>query len=121
MILEMVITEIGHGSTTSGRELDRVTRKMLTSMGIEPSSVFGGIYAIDRVPQSTRRYQIVNTDPAPGRHWFDVSPDGCVYNSLQKNGDLNDVEQDTWEKNCGQRAIAWILLRVLDSELAMSL
>jgi hypothetical protein len=98
-----------------------VTRKMIASMGIDPSSVFGGIYAIDRVPQSTRRYQIINTDPAPGRHWFAVSPDGCVYDSLQKNGDLNDVEQMAWEKNCGQRAIAWILLHVLDSELAMAL
>jgi hypothetical protein len=76
LILETVITQVGHASTTSGRELDRVMRKMLAIMGVDPSSVFGGIYAIDRVPQSTRRYQIVNTDPAPGRHWFAVSPDG---------------------------------------------
>jgi hypothetical protein len=121
LIIEMVIAEVGHASTTSGRELDRVMRKMLANMGIEPASVFGGVYAIDRVPQSTRRYQIVNTDPAPGRHWFAVSPDGRVYDSLQKNGDLDDVEQDAWEKNCGQRAIAWILLHIVDSEMAMAL
>jgi hypothetical protein len=121
MILEAVISEVGHSQTTSGRELDRVMRKMMISMGVDPASTFAGVYAIDKVPQSTRRYQIVNTDPVPGRHWFAVSPDGCVYDSLQKNGDLNDVEQDTWEKNCGQRAIAWILLHVLDSGLAMAL
>jgi hypothetical protein len=121
VILEAVIAEVGHSQTTSGRELDRVMRKMLISMGVDPTSAFAGVYAIDRVPQSTRRYQIINTDPAPGRHWFAVSPDGCVYDSLQKNGDLDDVEQDAWEKNCGQRAIAWILLHIIDSELAMAL
>jgi hypothetical protein len=121
MILEEVIREVGHSTTTSGRELDRVTRQILLRMEIEPSSVFGGVFAIDRVPQSNRRYQIVNTDPAPGRHWFAVSPDGSVYDSLQKNGDLNDVEQMAWEKNCGQRAIAWILLHLLDREMAMAL
>ena len=117
----MVVAEVGHASTTPGRELDRVTRKMLASMGIEPSSVFGGVYAIDRVPQSTKRYQIVNTDPAPGRHWFAMAPDGGVYDSLQRNGDLGDVEQDEFERNCGQRAIAWILLHIHDSKLAMAL
>jgi hypothetical protein len=116
-----VVAEVGHTSTTSGRELDRVARKMLTNMGVEPSSAFGGVYAIDRVPQSTRRYQIVNTDRAPGRHWFAISPDGRVYDSLEKNGDLEDVEQAVWEKNCGQRAIAWIILHIIDSELAMAL
>ena len=121
MILERVIAEVGHASTTSQVELDRVMRKMLINEGMEPSSVFGGVYAIDRVPQSTRKYQIINTDPAPGRHWFAVSPQGGVYDSLQKNGDLNDVEQMTWEKNCGQRAIAWILLHMIDSGLAMAL
>jgi hypothetical protein len=121
MILDQVIMEVGHSTTTSGRELDRVMRQMLIRMGFEPCSVFGGVYAIDRVPQSNRRYQIVNTDPAPGRHWFAVSPDGCVYDSLKKNGDLNDVEQNAWERNCGQRAIAWILLHVLDRDMAMAL
>jgi hypothetical protein len=121
MILEEVIREVGHSTTTSGRELDRVTRQMLMTMGFEPSSVFGGVYAIDRVPQSNRRYQIVNTHTSPGKHWFAVSPEGCVYDSLQKNGDLNDVEQMAWEKNCGQRAIAWILLHVLDRDMAMAL
>jgi hypothetical protein len=117
----MVIREVGHSSTTSGRELDRVMRTMLINAGVEPSSVFGGVYAIDRVPQSTRRYQIINTDVAPGRHWFAMAPGGCVYDSLQRNGDLNDIEQDIWEKNCGQRAIAWILLHLFDSDLAMAL
>jgi hypothetical protein len=120
LILEKVIEEIGHSSTTSGVELDRVMRRMLMSVGMEPSAVYGGVYAIDKVPRSTRKYQIVNTDPAPGRHWFAVSPDGGVYDSLQRNGDLNDVEQAEWEKNCGQRAIAWILLHIFDSELAMA-
>jgi hypothetical protein len=121
LILEMVIKETGHASTTGGAELDRVMRMMLTSMGLEPAAVFAGVYAIDRVPQSTRRYQIVNTDRAPGRHWFAMAPGGGVYDSLQRNGDLNDVEQASWETNCGQRAIAWILLHIHDSELAMAL
>ena len=121
MILDAVVAEVGHASTTSGRELDRVMRKMLISMGIDPVAAFAGVYAIDRVPQSTRRYQIINTDPAPGRHWFAMSPDGGVYDSLQPNGELNDVEQMVWEKNCGQRAIAWTLLHIVDSELAMAL
>jgi hypothetical protein len=120
-MLELVITEVGHASTTSARELDSAMRTMLINAGIEPSAVFGGVYAIDRVPQSTRRYQIINTDVAPGRHWFAMAPDGSVYDSLQKNGDLNDVEQSMWERNCGQRAIAWILLHIFDRELAMAL
>lgn len=96
-------------------------RKMLGDIGVEASTVFGGVYAIDRVPQSTRKYQIVNTDVVPGRHWFAVSPCGSVYDSLQPNGDLNDVEQSQWEKNCGQRAISWVLLHILNRELAMAL
>jgi hypothetical protein len=121
LILDLVIEEAGHASRTTGKELDRVTRRMLTRMGIDPAYIFAGVYAIDRVPQSTKRYQTINTDAAPGRHWFAMSPDGGVYDSLQRNGDLGDVEQDKFEKNCGQRAIAWILLHIHDSELAMAL
>lgn len=61
-----------------------------------------------------------NTEPrsSGGEHWFAVGPSGGVYDSLKPNGALCDTEQTDWEKNCGQRALAWCCLHAHDPKLA---
>ena len=60
---------------------------------------------------------LVNTgEPGAGEHWLAVAYDAggdVVYDSLggTEHGMTNpDAEQDTDEEDCGQRALAWLVL-----------
>ena len=113
IFLDQVIEIIGHSNTTSNVELRRAAKKLL-------GSNFQCVVPVDKVPKHRLGYCIVNTDKAgePGTHWFSIAPNDDLYDSLEQNGVLSDVEQSKWEKNCGQRALAWCLLHLQDPILA---
>ena len=108
-----MIEIIGHSETTTNKELLGAGRKLL-------GAKFQSVVPVDKVPKTRVGYCIVNTDKAgkPGTHWFAIAPNNDLYDSLEENGVLSDVEQKIWEKNCGQRAIAWCLLHLQDPKFA---
>jgi hypothetical protein len=114
--IDKVISIIGHSETTSNLELKNAGRKLL-------GANFQSVVPIDKVPKTRVGYCIVNTDKAgkPGTHWFAIAPNNDLYDSLEENGDLSDIEQKIWEKNCGQRALAFCLLHFENPILAMLL
>lgn len=95
---------------------------------------FFGVYPADRIPKLTEKqpYCIANLDQAglPGSHWVSLCKHGkdvAVYDSFGRssakiipdlltsgNGKLVDTERDpeqrVSQKNCGQRAISWLIL-----------
>jgi hypothetical protein len=108
-----VIEVIGHSETTTNKEIFSVGRKLL-------GANFQSVVPIDKIPNTRVGYCIVNTDKAgkPGTHWFALAPNNDLYDSLEQNGGLSDVEQKKWEKNCGQRALSWCLLHFENPKLA---
>ena len=103
---------IGTNSTTLEGELRECGRELL-------GQNFGGVFAKGE-NHPKKKYCVLNTGSRKtgGRHWYAVSPDGSVYDSLKRNGFCNDVEQKDDEKNCGSRAIGWMLLHFANSEIA---
>ena len=108
-----MIEIIGHSETTTNKELLGAGRKLL-------GSNFQSVVPIDKIPKHRLGYCIVNTDKSgkPGTHWFAIAPNNDLYDSLEENGVLSDVEQKIWEKICGQRAIAWCQFHLQDPKFA---
>ena len=112
-----------HDQTTSNVELERMGRQLF-------GKKFHGVFASDGFPALTSRrpYAIVNTKTAAsgGEHWlgvFRVPRTGrlLVYDSYGRTHTSllrtlppdsedtdRDAEQSLTEKNCGQRALAWL-------------
>ena len=107
---------LGNDSTTNNRELDDLGRKLF-------GPKWGGVYASDTVPGRVPGYSIVNlgTMASGGSHWVSQTKDGHFYDSLERNGKLNDIEQTRFEKNCGQRAMAFLMLYDEEPSLAVLL
>jgi len=111
-----VIKRLNNDSTTNNTELH--------TLGVQ---LFGkkwmGVFASDTFPDKVTGYSIVNlsTMASGGSHWISATRDGHFYDSLEKNGSLNDVEQAKFEKNCGQRAMAYLMLYDEDPSLAVLL
>lgn len=96
---------------------------------------FKGVYSSDKIPKLSKLqpYAIINLDKSsqPGSHWIAVAysnkNDGIVvydsfgrkskkiipsiYNVFNKVIDTDyDAEQQLKEDNCGQRALAWLVI-----------
>ena len=109
-LIDYVSHLLRKNTTTFGSELEAVGEYLF-------GPLWGGVYATNQ-KINDGRYCIVNTTGPPGEHWYAVATDGFVYDSLQKNGFHDDMEQYEWETNCGSRALAWMLLHHIDSEIA---
>lgn len=103
---------LGNDSTTFETELRDCGRELL-------GDIFGGVFAKGEV-YPKNKYVILNTETRDngGRHWFAVAPDQYVYDSLKPNGFYDDVEQDQRTKDCGSRALAWMVLHYADPVVA---
>ena len=119
-IIEKAMT---HNQTTGNVELERMGRHLF---GVK----FRGVFASDGFPALSARqpYAIVNNRPASsgGEHWLGVAriprtgkllvydsygrPHATLLNSIPKGAEDTepDAEQSIVEKNCGQRALAWL-------------
>ena len=107
-IFQEVKRLIGHGNTTAQSELERVGRQLL---GSKLRGVYGKTGGESQELTRDQPYMIINTDDKDG-HWYAVALDGdfeVIYDSLEPNGEDNDVEQDIDETNCGQFALAWLV------------
>ena len=82
-------------------------------------SAFGGVFAKNQA-RPKKKYCIVNTDDLgePGQHWWCVCPNGYIYDSLKKNGMVNDKEQADSEENCGARALSFCVFHSIDAKSA---
>jgi len=108
---------------TSTTELDSVCRSCFGSVA------FKGVFAVDRIPKLKKgQLAIANLDPlgAPGSHWIGLCGISkgrtLVYDSFGRHvfGERaslkyteDDAEEKESEKNCGQRAIAFLFVCVL--------
>ena len=95
---------LGNDSTTFETELRECGKELL-------GDNFGGVIAKnDSIPKN--KYVILNTETRSncGRHWYAIAPDSYIYDSLAKNGFYDDVGQAQRTKDCGSRALAWMLL-----------
>ena len=103
---------LGNSSTTFESELRECGKELL-------GDVFGGVFAKGEV-YPKNKYVILNTETRDngGQHWFAIAPDQYVYDSLEKNGFYDDVEQDQRSKDCGSRALGWMLLHYADPVVA---
>ena len=103
---------LGNSSTTFETELRDCGKELL-------GPVFGGVFAKNE-SYPKNKYVILNTETRDngGRHWYAVAPDQYVYDSLEKNGFYDDVEQDQRSKDCGSRALGWMLLHYADPVVA---
>ena len=103
---------LGNGSTTFESELRECGKELL-------GDIFGGVFAKNE-SYSKNKYCILNTETRDkgGQHWYAVAPDQYVYDSLKPNGFHDDIEQDQRTKNCGSRALAWMLLHYASPVLA---
>ena len=103
---------LGNYSTTFESELRACGRELL-------GDVFGGVFAKGEV-YPKNKYVILNTETRDngGCHWYAIAPDSYIYDSLEKNGFYDDVEQDQRSKDCGSRALGWMLLHYADPVVA---
>ena len=78
-----------------------------------------GVFADSEAPESLEKGEmaLVNTgEPGAGEHWLAVAYDQAgdvVYDSLggTEHGMTDpDAEQDADDEDCGQRALAWLVL-----------
>ena len=127
-ILNDIIQPMEGNKTTYVNQLDKISRKLLTS------SKFRGVYPSDKIPKlnGIKRYCILNLDRSDqsGSHWIGMAK--CpntnktyIYDSFGRhhakiikdvmysgNGRIYstdpDVEQDVAQTNCGQRTISWL-------------
>ena len=107
-IFQEVKRLIGHGNTTAQSELERVGRQLL---GSKLRGVYGKTGGESQELTRDQPYMIINTDDKDG-HWYAVALDGdfeVIYDSLEPNGEDNDVEQDIDATSCGQFALAWLV------------
>ena len=104
---------MNNSSTTNSVELENCGRRIF-------GKKWGGVYASDTVPSRVNGYSIVNlgTMASGGTHWISQTKGDHFYDSLERNGELNDIEQTRLEKNCGQRAMAYLMLYDEDPSLA---
>ena len=111
-----MIKLLRNDSTTNNIELDNLGKKLF-------GQKWGGVYAADTVPNRVTGYSIVNlgTMASGGTHWVSQTKNGYFYDSLEENGKLDDIEQSLMEKNCGQRAMAFLMLYDEDKSLAVLL
>lgn len=115
---------IGHSHGTIDTELARVGRALF-------GAHFRGVFAADEVPALTAAapYAVFNADrrASAGSHWLAAARDPAgsvvVYDSFGRpwrtvadattfvgtDADL-DAEQSVRQTNCGQRALAWLLV-----------
>ena len=107
-IFQEVKRIIGHGDTTAQSELESAGEKLL---GSKLRGIYGKSDGADQELTPDKPYMILNTDDVDG-HWYAVALDGefeVIYDSLEPNGEDNDVEQDIDATNCGQYALAWLV------------
>ena len=100
---------IGHDDMTSRPELP-IGRQLFAGR-------FAGVYALGEKPKLTaaKPYAIWNTANPPGKHWramaHDPSGSDIVYDPLGGGvGTDPDAEQSDVEQNCGQRALAFLIV-----------
>ena len=108
-----MIKLLRNDSTTNNIELDNLGKQLF-------GKKWGGVYAADTVPNRVTGYSIVNlgTMASGGTHWVAQTKNGYFYDSLEENGKLDDIEQGFVERNCGQRAMAFLMLYDEDKTLA---
>jgi hypothetical protein len=108
---------------TSTTDLDRMGKSCFGS------AVFKGVFPVDGIPKLKEgQLAVANLDPlgAPGSHWVGLCGISkgrtLVYDSFGRHvfGDRaslkyteDDAEEKESEKNCGQRAIAFLFVCVL--------
>ncbi len=119
-LLFMAETLVGKG-TTAEHTLTNAGKHIL-------DEDYEGTFAVDEIPSKPFKYAIVNLDKrgAGGSHWVALAKvdkdlymvydsfgrhTGKILPTLQlKTVDTeHDAEQQTKEKNCGARALAWLL------------
>ena len=110
--LRKVMDVIGHDGTTERLELKRAGQTLL-------GPKLRGVFANSEAPDALRPGEMmVNTgEPGAGEHWLAVVYDAAgdvVYDSLGGGMTDPDAEQDPLDEDCGQRALAWLVL--VDSE-----
>ena len=110
--LRKVMDVIGHDGSTERLELKRAG---MTLLGSKLRGVFSNSEAPDALDDG--EMALVNTgEPGAGEHWLAIAHDPAgdvVYDSLggTKHGMTDpDAEQDADDEDCGQRALAWLLL-----------
>lgn len=127
-ILKIMHSRLGNDSTYS----DELLRTGLMYLGRK----FKGVFPSDKIPRLTslQPYAIINLDNSkqPGSHWVGVAYDSqsdnvIVYDSFGRHtrkilpsisgvygGKVVDTESDQEQRlkedNCGQRALAWLIL-----------
>ena len=111
-LVSYIETLLGTTGVTFKSDIEELGQELL-------GSAFGGVFAADQA-RPKNKYCIVNTDDlgGPGIHWYSSCPNGYVYDSLKKNGMVNDKEQADSEENCGARALAFCVFHSIDSEKA---
>ena len=123
-ILKKVEKKLGNNKTTFSNDLDKLGKYYFKDM-------FVGCYPSDQIPILTdkRCYCIVNTHTSDqsGEHWLALAFKNNKYifydsfgrsqkeilkslNNRKVINTENDVEQQIFESNCGQRSIAFLLL-----------
>ena len=126
--LDTVCKILNNTGITSNIELDNLCEKLFEELYV-------GSYPSDMIPELKPNHcAIINSDPSNslGTHWLciianstgkvlkynsfgDTQPSVTVNISTALNADL-DSEQIPKENNCGQRAIAWLLVYYLHGE-----
>ena len=108
--LQIATGKIGHEDMTSRPELRAIGRQLFAGR-------FAGVYALGEKPKLTaaKPYAIWNTANPPGKHWramvHDPSGSDIVYDPLGGGvGTDPDAEQSDVEQNCGQRALAFLIV-----------
>jgi hypothetical protein len=110
---------VGHNNTTYGNELDEVGKRLFEKK-------WGGVHSADTLPRLVKgKFYISNVDNSneDGSHWVGIY-DGYIYDSFGRSArEMNknltghglkktddDQEQGYTQTNCGQRALAWLLV-----------
>ena len=135
-ILKKVERKMKSNTTTYSTDLDKIGKYYF-------GKHFIGCFASDEIPilNDVNCYCLVNQDKhnEPGSHWLALAYNKnkyYYYDSFGRNHKVilptlnhrlvmnteDDVEQDVKEINCGQRAIAWlILLHSYGGEMSLKL
>ena len=122
LILADIIEPMIGNKTTFMSDLLKCGKKLM-------NNEFLGVFASDKIPVNKNGYCIVNLDDSsqPGSHWVAIGfIDGkqYLYDSFGRHSDKiirggkyinteNDVEQSTYETNCGARSMSAILILYL--------
>ena len=107
---------MGHAHTTGGVELNTAGEQLF-------GDLWDGTLGRNEVEKKYNGgVALVNMDKKlygqpSGTHWICLVK-GHYYDPLMPNGEKMDIEQGDNEKNCGQRALAYALLYLMDPDLA---